>query len=256
MTEQHSQMTKTACLHIRNTKNVGDLSCSPGDYFDFGQTEMLDFSQEAGVCDLAILGGGKTLKHCVTASIFKTAQAKHRITWGVGIAQRDTDTAEFDILKGSCDLISTRNWDVENCDFVPCASAMSPLFDHPANPQHEVVLFYHKSKSRHLMKPDGVPNLSNHDCNMREALDFIASGATVVTNSYHGTYWAMCLGRRVLCLPFNRKFKQFRQNPVMSVPDDWLVDVVKAEPRFGTLQEARDRNRAFYEKVRNALPIW
>jgi len=86
---------------------------------------------------------------------------------------------------------------------------------------------------------------------MADAIAFLASGATVVTNSYHGTYWAMCLGRRVLCAPFNQKFQFFRENPVMAAPDSWPEQVRNAERRIGVLEEAQFLNRQFFEKVRN-----
>lgn len=244
-------MVDTACLHLRNTPNIGDLSCSPGDYLDFGETVMLDFQDEAPACDLAIMGGGKVFGKCCNAAIYTTAQVKRRVIWGVGFSERDCTSFEFDILSASCDLISTRNFGVKNVDYVPCASSLSPAFDTAPDPVHDVVLFYHERKSRRLQRPDGIPALSNHGGTMQEAIAFLASGATVVTNSYHGTFWGLCLGRRVLCLPFNKKFKQFRRNPIMADPKDWLADVARAEARDGVLEDARHQNRVFYEKVRN-----
>lgn len=61
----------------------------------------------------------------------------------------------------------------------------------------------------------------------------------------------MCLGRRVLCLPFSNKFRQFRENPVFADPADWPAHIAAAEVRWGVLDEARSLNRAFYERVMN-----
>ena len=237
--------------HRRKVRNVGDLACSPGSYFDFGTQTMLDFSEIAPPCRLAILGGGQVFGDCTAALIYRTQAARRKVIWGVGISNRDVKSLAFDIAEPGCDLISTRNRGVGRCDFVPCPSAMSPLFDQIPGPVHEVVLFSHHAKSGPLSRVPGIPEMNNHDITMKTAIGFLASGATVVTNSYHGTYWAMCLGRRVLCVPFSDKFRHFQDNPVFAGPRDWVEHLDKAEARPGTLETARRLNQAFYEKVRN-----
>ena len=144
----------------------------------------------------------------------------------------------FDVLKASCALVSTRNSDVPGCEYVPCVSAMSPLFDTLPEPGHDVLLFAHARKSDGMQRPSGIPAMDDHAGTLEETLAFLASGATVVTNSYYGTYWAMCPGRRVLCLPFSDKFRKFERNPV----SDWLEMLPKAETREGVLEDALAHN--------------
>lgn len=244
-------MLDAAFVHRRQTRNIGDLACSPGNYFDLGRQAMFDFADPLPDCRLAVLGGGQVFGDCVRSAIYQSHAAGSRVVWGVGISPKDAASIEFDILQGSCALISSRNWGIEGCDYVPCASAMSPLFDAPPPPEHEVVLFRHARKSQHLVRVAGIPERSNHGGTMAEAVAFLASGETIVTNSYHGTYWGLCLGRRVLCLPFNRKFGFFRDNPAMAAPEDWPDRLALAERRDGVLEEARALNRNFYDKVRN-----
>lgn len=246
-------MLDASFIHHRRTKNIGDLACTPGAYFNFGTQQMFDFQDDIPDCKLAILGGGQAFQHCVDASIYQTARAKKRVVWGVGISPKDAASISYDLLEASCAMVSTRNWGIEGCDYVPCASAMSPLFDAPPQPTNDVVLFYHAKKSEHLARVEGIPERSNHGGTMAEAIAFIASGETVVTNSYHGTYWAMCLGRRVISVPFNKKFQLFHENPVIGLPDSWPDQLKHAERRSGMLEEARTLNQKFYEKVRNLL---
>lgn len=243
-------MLNAAFLHRRKGRNIGDLACSPGNYFDFGNQQMFDFQDEIPECELAVLGGGQVFQACVEASIYRTTGAAKRVVWGVGISPKDVAGFHFDVLEANCALMSTRNWGVDACEYVPCASAMSSLFDDPPSPEHDVVLFSHAKKSENLLRLEGVPERSNHKGSMADAIAFLASGETVVTNSYHGTYWAMCLGRRVLCVPFSQKFQFFPENPVMAQPDNWPERLRLAECREGTLEAARGRNRQFYEKVR------
>ena len=246
-------MLDFAFMHRRRHQNVGDLACSPGHYFDFGPKTFLDFSEDMPACKVAVLGGGQVFQDCVTAAVYDTAKAHKRVVWGVGISQKDRRSIDFDLLSGSCDLVSTRNWGIDGCPYVPCASAMSPLFDTPPAPEHEVVLFYHARKSDDLPRDPTIPSRGNDQGTMAEAIAFLASGATVVTNSYHGTYWAMCLGRRVLCLPFSNKFLNFPDNPPLSAPEDWRAKINTAEARPEMLATARTRNRAFFDQVMNLI---
>lgn len=230
---------------------MGDLACTPAHYFDFGSQAVMDFGQEAPACHRAVLGGGQVYDACVKAAIYHTTRATHRIVWGVGISPKNVADFSFDILEGSCALISSRNWNVPRCEYVPCPSAMSPLFDNPPPPDRAVVLFAHAGQSGALMRVPGMPEMTNHGVSMDEVIPFLASAETVVTNSFHGTFWALCLGRKVLCLPFSQKFRQFRENPVFATPEAWPDALGRAERREGVLEDARACNRAFYEKVMN-----
>lgn len=238
-------------LHLRRAANVGDMAASPLNYLKFGAQSQIDLGAEAPPCRLAILGGGQVFGHCVDAAVYRTSAARHRVVWGVGISGKDRASAAFDILEGSCALISTRNIGIPGCDHVPCASSLSALFDDAPPPTREVVLFAHARKSGGLPRPAHIPAQDNASGDMASAIAFLASGETVVTNSYHGTFWAMCLGRKVLCLPFSDKFRQFRDNPVFADPADWPDQIARAERREGVLEDARTRNAAFHEKVRN-----
>jgi len=243
----------TAYVHRRNTRNVGDLASSPGDYLDLGPHRFFDFQDDVPDCRLAVLGGGQVFRDCVRSVIAQTRRADRRVVWGVGISPKDAGSIEFDILQGHCALLSSRNWGLPKVDYVPCASALSPLFEAPPPPRHPVVLFTHATKSDGMVRVPGIPERSNRGGTMAEAIDFLASGETVVTNSYHGTYWAMCLGRRVLCVPFNRKFHFFRDAPVMAGPEDWPAAIARAERRVGVLDDARARNLRFRDKVLNLI---
>ncbi|MGJ8626932.1 MAG: hypothetical protein ACSHXB_08235 [Sulfitobacter sp.] len=244
-------MLDTVLIHRRSDTNIGDQACTPGHYFDFGHHDIMSFGQEAPACTRAVLGGGQVYDDCVEAAIYQTSQARHRVVWGVGISPKNVADFSFDILEGSCSLISSRNWNVPRCDYVPCPSAMSPLFDNAPPPVHDVVIFSHATKSQTLARCSGMPEMTNHDASMADAIAFLASGETVVTNSFHGTYWAMCLGRKVICVPFNHKFRQFKANPVFADPGNWIESLGQAERRLGTLEDARARNKTFYEKVMN-----
>ncbi len=244
-------MFDTAFQHIRTTANVGDQSCCPMDYFDFGRTTALDFCHELPACRRAIFGGGQVFRQSVDAAIYHSAKAQAKVIWGVGIDRKAANSLPFEITRAVCALISSRNVDVPGCEYVPCVSAMSPLFDAPPPPRHEVVAFLHARKSHGLTLPPGIPAITNHHIDLAEAIAHLANGATVITNSYHGTYWAMLLGRRVLCLPFSGKFDGFADPPEMATTENWQMSLPRARQHLGLLDDARARNRDFYDKVMN-----
>ncbi|MBS0124207.1 hypothetical protein [Thetidibacter halocola] len=246
-------MTRTVFMHRRRHRNVGDMACSPGHYVDLGPHEFADFADDCPPCDLLVMGGGQVFQDCVSAAIATVESVRHRVAWGVGISARDRRGYAFDILEGGCALVSTRNHGIDRIEWVPCASALSPLFDAVSAPRHEVVLFRHARKSADLALDPAIPTRSNDEGDMAGAIAFLASGATVVTNSYHGTYWALCLGRRVLSLPFSDKFRHFPDNPPEAAPQDWPSRIGTAEARPSLLETARARNHAFHQKVRNLL---
>ena len=76
---------------------------------------------------------------------------------------------------------------------------------------------------------------------------FVGSGAKVVTNSYHGAYWAMLLGRKVvLAAPYSSKFHHYRHPPEISEDRSWTPALsCHGKDDRGALQECRDANRKF-----------
>lgn len=174
--------------HRRAVQNVGDLACSPGNYIQYGQQKLLDLSEHAPACKLAIYGGGQVFQDCVDAIIYRSARAQNRVIWGVGVSAKDAKSMMFDIISAQCALIGSRNFAIPGSDFVPCASALSGLFDEMPEPTRDVVLFSHAHKSKDLARSKGIPEMSNNGADFEDALRFIASAETVVTNSYHGTY--------------------------------------------------------------------
>lgn len=237
--------------HIRSTRNIGDLSCCPLAYFDFGQAKAMDFGHELPPSRRAIFGGGQVFRQTVDAVIYHSSSAQTKVIWGVGIDRKAAGSVPFEITRAACKLVSSRNFDVPGCDYVPCVSAMSPLFDTPAPPRHEVVAFLHARKSEGLALPASIPSMTNHGPDMATAIAHLASGNIVLTNSYHGTYWAMLLGRKVLCLPFSDKFHGFEDPPEMARADNWQNALRRARHHPGLLEDARARNCNFHDKVMN-----
>jgi hypothetical protein len=126
--------------------------------------------------------------------------------------------------------------------WVPCASALLPHFDRlrATRPTVPAVAY------EHLERPLDVdlPKLSNA-AQLEEALAHLASGEVVVTNTYHGAYWATLLGRRVVAAEaFSNRLRFMKHQPafVESVANWASVDLT-AYPL--ALEECRDANLEF-----------
>jgi hypothetical protein len=245
-------MTKTVFVHIHKTENVGDKNCSPQQYFPFPASQTYGFGDELPTSDTAIYGGGQVFRATAKSIIARGQQARNKVVWGIGISTHQAGTDLFKKMAKQSQHISSRNKDVPGCDWVPCVSAMSNLFDTACSPTHDAVLFFHAEKSKNLVRVNGMPAMSNHGATMAEAIRFIGSGHTVISNSFHGVYWALCLGRKVLCVPFSEKFLGFAANPVLAGPDDWPDSIENAEKREGVLEVARHQNQLFFAKCRDA----
>lgn len=243
-------MARFVFQHVRAVRNVGDRVACPARWFDWGpDVAVQGLGQDAPPCNMAILGGGQVYRQVLDALIYHTGAARRRVAWGIGLQSVRREGVHHDIFTESLDLIGTRDVDIPGTVFVPCVSCMAARFDRPPAPTTDVVLYLHGHKSAGVQIPDGIPTRTNLEGTFADAVAFLASGATVVTNSYHGTYWAMLLGRRVLCLPFSAKFHGFARMPALADPADWLGEVGRAHDMPGYRDECRALNRAFHARV-------
>ena len=132
---------------------------------------------------------------------------------------------------------------------------MHPAFSKTYEIKNEFVWFEHKKKlidGRSLdLKP--APRMLNTGQNMEQIIEFLGSGETVVTNSYHGVYWATLLGRKVVCIPWGAKFNMFKHPPTMATPENWPDMISKAQNYTNALNECRSSNLSFFSDVTNLM---
>ncbi|MGF7004628.1 hypothetical protein [Aminobacter sp. BE322] len=104
-------------------------------------------------------------------------------------------------------------------DWVPCVSCMHPVFDEKFTSRYKCVAFLHGHESDHFGEEfSNIPNMFNikkgnrgrSEVSFLESINFIGSGETVVTNSYHGLYWATLLGKEVIAIQNSSKFLNFK----------------------------------------------
>jgi len=239
-------------VHIRDPRNTGDMASCPAAYFDLGPHQILNYTDPLPDGP-TIIGGG-----CMTNWLQHGPRlpAGPRIAWGIG-SSRHGQTEPWPDQEGF-DLLGVREWTPEReaaQTWAPCVSCMSPLLDDPPEPTREAVRFLNASpsiRSRYPVGADGLPTMTN-DAPLPDVIDFLASAEVVLTDSYHGVYWATLLGRRVVCVPYSSKFYGFHCPPAYSRERgaDWRDVAKQAYPEALALH--RETTRAFAERVRAVI---
>lgn len=248
-------MQRIVFKHIRNTDNVGDRWCSPYDYGYFEDALALDLDDPTPLCDAVIYGGGKIFGSLYEKLNVYDKMAKHRIAWGVSTVQSSLFSFRYTRSRQSMTLVGSRDYGDDRYEYAPCMSCMSPLFTQEHREIHDVVFYLHKMKSESLMNsiPNNVPVLDNHCSSMDEAIKFLGSGETVVSNSYHGVYWALLLGKKVICLPFSKKFLFYRLPPTYSDKKNWIKQLSLAKRQKNMLELCKAESIKFENKVRSLI---
>lgn len=220
---------------LKNQPNVGDANCAPIQYFDL-PGEHIDLLETGHKADLAIFGGG-----AISGRAARYQSGGRKVFWGGGHTVRGAwGNHHLTHNTGGFELYGTR--DFGHGIWVPCASCMSPLFNKPKAPSQDIVFYGHAELS-----PMGDKN--NNLMDFEAVINHLASGETVVTSSYHGMYWALLLGRRVVVKPFGAKF--FGLPYKMQFVEEYMGQIGFAHP--AALDECRAANIDFYEKVKKIL---
>lgn len=280
-------------LHVVDHSNIGDLLSAPLKYFQFPgyQCEIQDLrtidSHDVSNTHVIVGGGGLLYKRFLPQIETVNAKVDKRklIFWGVGqqhyVSNRSAlKPFDYKPYTSQGHLVGVRD-DHMSHDWVPCVSCMHSAFDKLRKPQHELVVFSHK---KFQIDMPGIPRMTNASSSFEEVLDFLGSGETILTSSFHGAYWGTLLGRKVLAFPFSSKFFTLR-HPITIYPIDrwtqikWQLKVfgkvlytVKHEQGKLTcgsanwrqylkntvaypdsLQECRERNHWFYQQALQIL---
>ncbi|MEL6959963.1 MAG: polysaccharide pyruvyl transferase family protein [Pseudomonadota bacterium] len=274
-------MTDTLNLYRIDPKNIGDMASPPFLYHPLGQRvgEVLNSDPVPDDVSLCVVGGGGLGRDGAFAKALKVLAQKDRhyrlIAWGVGA---DTISDKKGRLEGPADmerlltffegfdLVGTRvyqehGYEDPRYSWVPCASCLSPKFDHfrDAPPTRPVGIYNHLRVDlrRHIRAGQGLwarltdrtPVQSNRGSDLAEKLAFLASCETIVTNTYHGVYWATLLNRKVVCVPFKNGLFSFKHAPTYldSTGLEAALDAARTYP--DALDECRKANHVFARKV-------
>lgn len=238
--------------NLRNTTNVGDLACTPYHYFSLPDKSLSHVLADMPDCDAVIFGGG-AIEYAFGKShrVQDKVAAKHKIVWGAGTSIWGSQN--HPAAPDGFDLVGVREYGREGGDYVPCASCMLDFFDAVPAPDTEIVTFLNADSRVTLPNlPDEFPALKNTS-SLDETMRFLARGETVITNSYHGAYWSLMMGRKVVCLPYSSKFYGYKFAPAMATHETWKEAIGEARSHPEYLEDSRHENLRFFKKVTDLI---
>ncbi|MGM0628846.1 MAG: hypothetical protein ACQESA_00260 [Patescibacteria group bacterium] len=256
-------MSEIVNIYRKNTTNIGDEFSNPEKYFDFLKNiETIEFTEMSPEYlakyvenKNVILGGGGLLEQEYFKDHMKfllDSDFKNLIGWGIGHnmhGRLDALFSSYDYLD-KFDLLGVRD-SVPIFDWVPCSSCMHFFFDKDYGIKNDIVIYEHENFPLKEWNTD-FPKKKNSD-SFEEVVEFLGSALLVITNSYHGAYWATLLGRRVLIVqPFSSKFFNFK-HPLVVANNFDIKDIENLPVYPKALEECRERNVKFAELVRDLI---
>jgi hypothetical protein len=242
-------------VHRRDFTNIGDLMSSPFQYFRITKPlYKLDIEPLTLVSPFfsarrepLVLGGGGLFFFEAAVNGLLTRYRGPVIGWGIGQNGPLAEKINTRIVAEKFALLGVRDWQSKH-EWVPCSSCLAPELDavRDIQPEHDFVLYDHQ----HTPLPiKGHPRLSNACMDFSGVLAFLASGETVITNSYHGAYWARLLGRRVVVLPFSNRLLHMRFPPAVATAQNYQQCAKETRTEPGALETCRESNLRFASRV-------
>lgn len=242
-----------------SSKNIGDANCSPLLYYDFmdhfdgpvriefKDAKTYNYNNNTSY----IVGGGLFIK----GSFMKIRQYNKLVAWGIGI-KKYIERKNKDIFKSFDDmLVGIRDYDKDGpYQWVPCPSCKHVAFNKKYEITNEYSIYEHHAKPlKDMFSLYDLPTKSNRNDTIENAIKFLGSAEKIITNSYHGMYWATLLGKQVYVInELNSKIKTFKYEPLYC---DTTREVFKrkANKYDDVLDECRKINDKFYDKVLNII---
>ncbi len=237
-------------IKVLGTTNTGDMCCDPFDYLPPPPRltrhcitrPLPPFTEH----DHIIFGGGGLFnyhenwnRHIIQA----VQQAHTSTTWAIGF-NRHYDTPPPTRI----DLTTITNYTTRHHgpDFLPCPSCLNTSFDIPTTTTDPPLFVGHKETP--------LPNyLNSIQNNIPLALMArkMARAEAIITNTYHGAYWALLLGKRtILYKPFSTRFEGLPHNPPRADSIEAAIALIpRTEAPRSPLNLYRRLNRDFHRLI-------
>lgn len=264
-------------IHHLSNNNVGDRYCRPWRYcsdllpqphrlIELGTT---DPALKALAGEWVILGGGGMLHPWVWNEVVLPllSNGNRVVAWGIGHHHdgvhayqerlesdwgRSVEHYGEQYAPGRFALCGYRDA-VPGLPYAPCCTCMDPAFD--GTPAHdlEAVIYEHGALPPIAIR--GFPRMSNvGSASLAEVAAFLGRARTVITNSYHGTYWATLLGCRVVIYePWCTKFSLLRYPHPAADRSDWEEHLSFGVRYPRALSECRAATVEFAQRLRRHI---
>jgi hypothetical protein len=259
-------------VHRNSVNNIGDILSSPLNYFKYNQqTKIIDICDDyKGVffskwlCKFKfdklhiIFGGGGLIDNSYfekELNYITNLKPDSIVYWGVG-HNKHYDENEPRLFSESKQLLDkSQLWgvrdNISNMNYLPCSSCMHPqLKTSAAKPTNNIVIYEHEHIPLNAESLNGVPKMVNNHNSFEEVINFFNSANFVITNSYHGMYWALLLKKKVIVVsPFSSKFDLFPYDVPIGTIEQWPELIEQSVIYESALDECRSLNEQFYNKT-------
>lgn len=252
-------------------KNTGDLFCSPLLYFaDYFRKYNVMLHQiqspklfEISKNDVVILGGGGILYDNWNENINRILDCcDNVIIWGAGTNSNDLDAYnnhKIQIDFSKVKIVGVRDFrNNGGLDYTPCPSCMMPLIKEARKVK--------PSKNIGTMlsfgyKPDRRYENLDHFHNINEVFNFIADHETIVTSSYHCSYWSTLCGKKVIAISDGTTSKLINQKyapPIIKSKTFYdakaLKKIIEGQTVYlDALDDCINETYKFFEKVKEII---
>jgi|TARA_B110000208_G_C11784598_1_gene435145 hypothetical protein len=180
-----------------------------------------------------------------------------RIIWGAGhngeYQKKMKGRITYPKWLREFDLVGIRD-NGQEFQWVPCASCMHPALRKEYVIKNDVIWFEHKKQ---LIKStdfgaDPIPRFINSGDNIEQTIELLGSANTVITNSYHGAYWATLMKKKVFVVePWSSKFNAMRHTPTfLGKGDFWKDHIDSARIYNSALDESIAATENYWAKVK------
>jgi len=254
-------ITRIRAIHRIDPDNIGDMLCPPTRYIDFGlPVEYLDISdlraQQDAPDALTIIGGGGLMWWLAKMQVIMATQGP-KVLWGIGLNAMLQETPDsYPEWIRQAQLVGIRDYILSGPGmdllWVPGVSCLHEAFKIRRYPPAYPIVIYEHSSAPCIQIGD-YPRLRNPKT-IEEILRFLSKGEVVITNRYHGVYWATLLGKKVLLWEPNcSRFFHFRYPPVICNRENWRQKIAETREYPSALPACIERNLAFAEDVRGLI---
>jgi hypothetical protein len=271
LSDEVIELILNACFYRRSEGNLAEHVIQPVDYFDFGP-EVKKVPLDVPVPDYldprvkGIIIGGSGIFGVKTwlrlrEIVDQVGPHVPVVVWGMGINdhhrldRRYHETLAYLESRPNV-LLGLRDAFYRN--YVPCASCMRAELDAKFAVQHEIGFYVHRNHVMAGWDKNGYtyPTMSNQVRGdpltyFWNVLMFLGSCDVVITNAYHGAYWATLLKKRVIVVsPFSNKFLGFQNEPIIVDNVNLALKSVELATSYvNALKESRALNIEFYRRV-------
>lgn len=248
-------------LHRKTLDNVGDYWSCPSHYYkDFSNQKIFDIKKfkdsDLNSKALIIGGGGLLGAKTFDKTMRKISKWKNKkVLWAVGDNVHTSKcNPNFLDYVFDYDVVGIRDY-IKGYEkyWLPCVSCKHPVFDKYISNKiiHKYVYFEHYGFpfKTDIKEKYPAPCMSNAGTNIEEKIYFLSRSEYVFTNTYHGAYWALLLGKKVICTDWSSKFNNMKHSPVVCAEDKFF-DSMQYATSYNILSDYRNLNDIFFNNVK------